>query len=479
MIGFGCLGQGVIPLLFKHLGIKSSQLTIITADPIHNIDDINQQAIIQEFELKILVSPLTEQNYQKILKPLVNQNDFILNLSVAVSSAALIELAKKQKALYLDTCIEPWAGGYNYTAYDNIYECTNHAMRSKVVNTNSHQAHQAHQTTNNNPTAILCQGANPGLISQFVKQALLNIAQDNNLNMQPASQPTSQQDWALLAQKLNIKTIHIAERDTQTTNLQQKKSNNYNKFFYNTWSVDGFLSEGTQPAELSFGTHENHFPSDGNHCAGDKNIIYLNRPGLSTKVRTWTPSYGAFHGYLITHNEIISLSKFLRITENNQTVYCPTIHYSYRPCDDAIYSIQQLQYNEYKPQEKTKVLQAEIIDGYDELGVLLMGNQKGAYWYGSRLSIQEARQLCKFNSATSLQVVAGVIAGMIWAIENPNRGIIEPEQLDHDRIMEIASPYLGKLFGEYTTWTPLVNRDSMFPEDLDWDDPWQFKNIQV
>jgi homospermidine synthase len=27
----------------------------------------------------------------------------------------------------------------------------------------------------------------------------------------------------------------------------------------------------------------------------------------------------------------------------------------------------------------------------DELGVLLMGHAKGAYWYGSRLTIAEAR----------------------------------------------------------------------------------------
>jgi len=38
-----------------------------------------------------------------------------------------------------------------------------------------------------------------------------------------------------------------------------------------------------------------------------------------------------------------------------------------------------------------------------ELGVLLAGHAKNAYWYGSRLTIGQARSLCPLNNATSLQ----------------------------------------------------------------------------
>ena len=64
-----------------------------------------------------------------------------------------------------------------------------------------------------------------------------------------------------------------------------------------------------------------------------------------------------------------------------------------------------------------------------------MGNKKGAYWYGSHLSIHEAKKLATYNNATSLQVAAGVLSGMIWAIKNPERGIIEPEGMDHEYIL--------------------------------------------
>lgn len=79
----------------------------------------------------------------------------------------------------------------------------------------------------------------------------------------------------------------------------------------------------------------------------------------------------------------------------------------------------------------------------DELGVLLMGNAKGVYWLGSRLTIEQARALAPHNSATSLQVVAGILGGMVWALRNPDCGVVEPDDIDDQPVMEVAAPYLG------------------------------------
>src|SRR5262249_11416447 len=100
-------------------------------------------------------------------------------------------------------------------------------------------------------------------------------------------------------------------------------------------------------------------------------------------------------------------------------------------------------------------------------------------WYGSRLSIAEARRIAPHNNATSLQVTAAVLGGVIWAIEHPARGIVEPEELDFARILEIAGPYLGDVVGVYGDSTPLQDRERLFREDLHREDPWQFKNIGV
>jgi homospermidine synthase len=100
-------------------------------------------------------------------------------------------------------------------------------------------------------------------------------------------------------------------------------------------------------------------------------------------------------------------------------------------------------------------------------------------WYGSHLSIGEARKLAPPNNATSLQVTAAVLAGMVWALENPNSGVVEADEIDHVRCMEICRPYLGKVSGTYTDWTPLQDREKLFPEQIYRECPWQFENFRV
>ena len=111
--------------------------------------------------------------------------------------------------------------------------------------------------------------------------------------------------------------------------------------------------------------------------------------------------------------------------------------------------------------------------------MLIYGHKKNAYWYGSQLTIEEARRLAPYQNATGLQVTSAVLAGMVWAIENPRAGVVETDEMDFHRCLEIQLPYLGQMTGVYTNWTPLTDRQSLFAEDLDRRDPWQFTNIIV
>ena len=116
-------------------------------------------------------------------------------------------------------------------------------------------------------------------------------------------------------------------------------------------------------------------------------------------------------------------------------------------------------------------------DGVDELGVLLYGHPRNAYWYGSRLSIGETRMLAPYQNATGLQVTSAVLAGIVWMLENPNCGIVEADEMDFRRCLAIQRPYLGSVGGCYTDWTPLQGRGQLFPESLDQTDAWQFSNV--
>jgi homospermidine synthase len=440
----------------RHLEIRPQQIAIITAEP-------RGREIAAEYGIPFIEKPLTRENYRETLDPWLGPGDFLLNVAVEVSSLALIELCQQKGALYLDTCIEPWAGGYTDPGLSPS-ERSNYALRERAL--------ALRRRYPEGPTAVLTHGANPGLVSHFVKQALLDMAADAGLG---GRRPHDRAEWAELSWRLGIKVIHIAERDTQVAAIPKAPGE-----FVNTWSIDGFVGEGSQPAELGWGTHERHFPEDGRrHDFGCGAAIYLLRPGAATRVRSWTPLEGPYHGFLITHGESISIADYLTLRRGGEVLYRPTCHYAYHPCDDAVLSLHEYAGKNWRLQSRHRLMMDEIESGIDELGVLLMGAARGAYWYGSRLSIAEARRVAPHNNATSLQVTAAVLGGTIWAIEHPRRGIVEPEEMDFVRILEIARPYLGEVLGVWGDWTPLADRERLFPEDLDREDPWQFKNIRV
>jgi homospermidine synthase len=298
------------------------------------------------------------------------------------------------------------------------------------------------------------------------------MAADLHIKVEP---PAAREDWAALARKLDIRVIHIAERDTQLARERRQRGE-----FVNTWSVPGFVDEGLQPAELGWGTHEKHWPDDAlRHGYGSDAAIMLNRPGVATRVRSWTPLEGPYHGFLVTHAESISIADYLTVREDGKPVYRPTVHYAYHPCDDAVASLHELAGKNWQMQPRKRVIRDEITEGMDELGVLLMGNARGVYWFGSRLTIEQARALAPYNNATSLQVVAGILGAMVWALQNPRMGVVEADEMDHRVVLDAATPYLGEMAGVWGDWTPLKDRSPLFPEPKDPDDPWQFVNIRV
>jgi homospermidine synthase len=457
MIGFGSIGQALLPLLLRHFGLKASDIKIVKPGE-------DRSGVAKEMGVEVIPARLEEGNFAAVLDPLLGKGDFLVNLSVDVSSLALIKLCRERGAFYLDTCNEPWPGRYDDPGVPPSRR-SNYSLREEVL--------AWRLDKRSGPTAVITQGANPGLVSALLKQALLNIAVDTHAQLE--SMPASYEDWAALARQMEIKVIHIAERDTQAA--RQRKQRNE---FVNTWSVQGFVDEGLQPAELGWGTHERHWPREGMEFGfGCGSSIYLNRPGCTTRVRSWVPKEGSFQGWLISHGEAHSIPDYFTVREGNRVLYRPTCYYAYHPCDDAVLSLHEMVGHNYRMQDRTRLLRDELVDGFDELGVLLVGHAKGAYWYGSQLSIHQARELCPHNNATSLQVNAPALGAVIWAIRNPSAGIVEPDDIDFRAVLEVSMPYLGPVAGVYTDWTPLEGRGRLYPEDVDRDDPWQFKNFLV
>jgi len=460
MIGFGSIGRGTLPLIERHFQFDRDRMVVI--DPVDT-----DRALLDERGIAFEQLAITRDNYREVLTPLLTKGGgqgFCVNLSVDTSSLDIMKLCREIGALYIDTVVEPWLGFY-FDKSAGAAARTNYALRETV--------RREKAANPGGTTAVSCCGANPGMVSWFVKQALVDLAGELKLDR---AEPTSREEWAAYMRDLGVKGVHIAERDTQRARLPKPMG-----VFWNTWSVEGFISEGFQPAELGWGSHETWQPDNmHSQTEGCQSARFMLQPGANTRVRSWCPTPGAQYGFLVTHNESVSISDYFTVGSGLDPEYRPTCHYAYHPANDAVLSLHELFGNGGTPQEKLHVLdETEIVDGIDELGVLIYGHAKNAYWYGSQLSIEETRRIAPYQNATGLQVTSAVLAGMVWALENPATGIVEADEMDYRRCLEIQRPYLGPVNGYYTDWTPLTDRPGFYPEDIDESDPWQFRNVLV
>ena len=454
MIGFGSIGKGTWPLIERHFDYDREKFLVLEPDAANH-------GFLREHGLNFETEALTPENFRDVLGRLLEPGKgFCVNVSVDTDSLELMRFCREIGVPYIDTVVEPWKGFYFETSSNA--ERSNYALRQAVRDEKSRNP--------GGTTAVSCCGANPGMVSWFVKEALLILARDIGRD---ATAPTTRESWAALMRDLGVKGVHIAERDTQARNAPRPRD-----VFVNTWSVEGFIAEGMQPSELGWGTHETWFPDFGHrHEAGCKSAIWLDRPGAAMRVHTWCPTPGPQYGFLVTHNESISIADYFTVGNADTPEYRPTCHYAYHPADDAVLSLHEM-FGSGQPQTVYHLLDVdEIVEGIDELGVLLYGHEKNALWYGSRLSNEETKDLAPYQNATGLQVTSAILAGMVWAIENPNAGIVETDEMDHARCLEVQKPYLGPVEAHYTDWTPLANRSEHFPEDLDKSDPWQFRNV--
>jgi homospermidine synthase len=213
---------------------------------------------------------------------------------------------------------------------------------------------------------------------------------------------------------------------------------------------------------------------------GPRNQIILRQMGLNTFVRSWVPSQEIV-GMMMPHGESFTLSHALTVHERGRAAYRPTVHYAYLPSNAAMISLHELRCRNYELPPRARIMTGEITEGEDIIGALVMGHRYKAWWTGSRLSIGEARSKVKDVNATALQVSAGLIAAILWALDNPRRGLCFPEDLPHEEILRHAAPYLGKLLSVPVDWTPLDNFHVHFGErplsQPDRSDPWQYRNF--
>jgi homospermidine synthase len=467
ILGAGSVSQSVLPLLIEHL-VDATQITIM--------DQRDNRSRVQDALNKgatYVQDVINRDNLDAQLSKYLKAGDFLLDLAWNIDANTILTWCHDHGVLYLNTSVEEWdpyEGGAN-----------KHPLERTLYYRHMRMREMKSKWTKTGPTAIVEHGANPGLVSHLVKKSLVDIATQALKDGKAANGVESaltEESYNQLARLLGVKVIHISERDTQVTNKPKQWGE-----FVNTWSVEGLYEEGVAPAELGWGTHEKTLPVNGyEHQTGPKNQIAIAQPGATTWVRSWVPNF-EIHGMVIRHGEAFTISDHLTVWNGENAVYRPTVHYAYCPTNEAISSLKELEMRSWDLHKNQRIMNDEITEGDDRLGVLLMGHPYKSWWTGSLLDIHSSRKLIPGQSATTVQVSSAVYAAVAWAMKNPDKGLLVPDDLPWREVLGYAEKYWGGIHSAAADWDPLVNRNDLFEgwndKKVDRQDPWQFTNFLV
>jgi len=466
--GFGIVAQALLPLLLKHLRVPCERIAVIEFAERPQLRPWRKKGV------RLVRERVTPPNLGRLLGAHVGAGDLIVDLTWSIDFFSILQWAREHDVLYANASLESW---------DPADELDSKPAFDKSLYSRYAQAIELVPRWRGAATAVCDHGTNPGLISHFVKQGLLDIAahalreHGTSRNRRRRLERFMESGaFAELSRELGVKVIHCSERDTQRATRPTAPDE-----FVNTWSVEGLWEEAIAPAELGWGTHEKRLPPMAvRPRSGPRNQIILRQMGLNTWVRSWVPSQEIV-GMMMPHGETFTLSNALTVRANGSAIYRPTVHYAYLPSNAAMISLHELRCRNYELHPRARILTNEIVEGKDTIGALIMGHRYKSWWIGSRLSIDEARGKVKNVNATALQVSAGLISGILWALDNPRRGLCFPEDLPHDEILRRAAPYLGRLMSTPVDWTPLDNFHVHFGDrplsQPDRSDPWQYRNF--
>ena len=469
VIGYGSVSRCTLPILFKHIKVPHKNVTVI--------DYADVRGAIRQWTdkgVKYFQEKITPINMAQELAKHVSAGGIVIDLAWNIGCTDIITWCHDNKVLYVNTSVEEWdpyANIHEKTPYQKSLYCRQMELRKLMAKWNS------------DVTIVLDHGANPGLISHFTKQGIIDIAEKavgdkttSGKDVKALEKYLAEKDFPHLAMTLGIKVIHCSERDTQIANKPKEVDE-----FVGTWSVEGLREEGISPAEMGWGTHEKELPPLATvPTVGPRNQIFLARMGINTWVRSWIP-HQEIVGMVIRHGEAFGISDRLTVWKDKEAVYRPTVHYAYMPCHETLSSLHELRCRNYELQPKWRIMSDEITGGADILGALLMGHKYNSWWTGSMLTIEESRRLVPHQNATTMQVAIGVVSAVMWMIEHPKKGVCLPDDLPHDYVLKIAKPYIEPFVSMASDWTPLSNYTVFFKENkeaqLDTKNVWCFQNF--
>ena len=329
------VARALLPLLIKRLRVPCSNITVIDFD-----DREGALTPWRKRGLRFVRERVVPQNLRRLLSAYVGPGDLIIDLAWSIDFFDIVQWAHDNDVLYVNASLESWDPSAEMHRKSSL-EKSLYARYLKLL--------PLVDAWRGSTTAVVDHGANPGLVSHFVKQGLLDIAarevreKDTVATRKRKLRRLMEQErFAELARELGVKVIHCSEWDTQRAEMAKRPDE-----FVATWSVEAMWEEAISPSDLGWGTHETWRPPFATAPdTGPRNQIILPQMGLNTWVRSWVPGQEIV-GMVVTHGESFGLSHALTVHHQGKAVYRPTVHYAYMPCNDSLVSLHELRCRNY------------------------------------------------------------------------------------------------------------------------------------
>jgi homospermidine synthase len=468
ILGCGGVGKCVTWYLQKFYKFNYSQVWIIEKDANAKNFPAVEECIKKGAHFKniTLVTKNVSYIFDKMIG--VKDGDVVIDLTTRTPCAKIFTECRRRQLFYFNTDIYE-----EYTINPSAEESSNLYDSSIYMGMVNMRDAEKKTRRYGDRTIILECGMNPGLISIFMKKGILDIAKKvlKNKKSSELSKYVKNKNYSDIAKYLKIRVIHCSEIDTQIVTNDKAKINNKNKLV-NTWSCVGFIDEGSEPCEIAIGTHEKIIPLKQENI---KNIIpqvvVLDKEGRKTQFISYVPEsinadgtakFIEFEGISVHHGEGLTFNEFL-----GRDDYAPTMHYVYKPTPSVESSIRTKGVDELMNiatnANNWKVLNVyeDGISGYDNVGALFIleenpitGDKKPwGWWSGSMLHTDYTKRVLKdpYFGPTTIQVMAGVLSHLAWALKNPNKGKIYSDAVDSNFILSMMKKYLGVVYsGEVT-----------------------------
>lgn len=456
--GFGAVGKSFYEKLPKEIKINENNYYVITMDQSEFEAYVNLGGIVSNF----LVKEVTRENFAEVFEPYLSSGDLLIDFADTVGTRDICEWCAERNIMYLNTGEADWP--------DHWY-CIFEENEKK----NGLKEQFAGSSTMNQCPIVLQHGNNPGLVSHFVKAALEHIVSTQFKKDKHLKRLVKEGRFNEVSRALGVRMIHVNDID-----LQEVKDNYSDKLLFSTWCTDSFWFEMLSEATINIGTHEKvDFEEECNFVNTEKGYLEFKKLAADRKCRTYYPG-GEFEGFLVPHEETITIAKGLEVKEQGKVVYRPTVMFLYSPCVYASRYFQGAKVNDYpdadpdKPQDCENVNGQSIIRGYvypenfeivyqekiaagtEYVGVLLLGDKFDPVWVGNRVEasfLYKNKKDSYWQTPTITPVAMSALAAVCWMLKNRGKGgIFFPDDIaDYKFIIKTAEKYISKTI--YQTFT--------------------------